>query len=335
MWPIFLRLVSMYFALSRVIGAKRGTLDTIVSPKPFSPWYFAGLFVISFMVRTPKSFKIDAPTPYSLESTGNPRSSFACTVSLPSSCRLYAISLCPKPIPRPSWPRKYTITPRPSAATFFIAISSWFPQSHRALRKMSPVRHSLCTLTSMFSPAAASALSPNTNATCSMPSTLDLYETAVKLPCSVGTRALAVRSTSTSRLRRYLTMSLIKTNFRSCFSANSFKSGSRAMLPSLSFTISHSTPAGPQPAMRAKSIAASVCPVLFKTPPSRYRRGNTCPGRTKSSATADGWPKRAIVAARSPALIPVFAVFKSTDTVNAVRMASSFSLLLTISGRFN
>ena len=36
------------------------------------------------------------------------------------------------------------MTPRPSAATFFIAMSSWLPQSHLVEWKISPVRHSLC-----------------------------------------------------------------------------------------------------------------------------------------------------------------------------------------------
>ena len=130
-------------------------------------------------------------------------------------------------------------------------------------------------------------------------------------------------------------MSEINTSFKSCFSAKIFKSGSLAIDPSLSLTISHSTPAGPQPAILERSIAASVCPVRFSTPPSLYRRGNTCPGRTKSSADASGDPSWAIVCARSPADIPVVAVFKSTDTVNAVRIASSFSLLLTIKGKFS
>ena len=66
------------------------------------------------------------------------------------------------------------MTPRPSAATFFIAMSSWLPQSHLVEWKISPVRHSLCTRTRTLSPDTASASSPYTNATCSMPSSLDL-----------------------------------------------------------------------------------------------------------------------------------------------------------------
>ena len=42
-----------------------------------------------------------------------------------------------------------------------------------------------------------------------------------------------------------------------------------------------------------------------------------------------------MVAARSAALMPVVDALRSTETVNAVRMASSFSLLLTIRGRLS
>ena len=59
------------------------------------------------------------------------------------------------------------------------------------------------------------------------------------------------------------------------------------MVPS-SFTISHSTPAGDSPASTARSTAASVWPARFSTPPSRYRSGNTCPGRTRSSGARAG-----------------------------------------------
>mmetsp|Transcript_15645 Transcript_15645/g.56193 ORF Transcript_15645/g.56193 Transcript_15645/m.56193 type:complete len:546 (+) Transcript_15645:353-1990(+) len=296
------------------------------------------------IVFTPKSRKMAAPTPYSRESTGNPKSSFACTVSLPSSCKLYARSLCPKPIPRPSCPRRYTITPFPSLATRCIAMSNWFPQSHRELPKISPVRHSLCTRTRTLSPSASdppfsfpsSSRLPYTNATCSMPSVSLLYETAVNAPCSVGTRALAVRRTKTSRLRRYLTRSLIKIIFRSCFFENSRSCGRRAIVPSASsFVISHNTPAAPRPESFARSYAASVCPVLFSTPPSRYRSGKTCPGRTNSSLCAFASPSFAIVAARSPAEMPVVDAARSHDTVNAVFIASSFSLDVTMSGRFS
>src|SRR3954453_6789051 len=55
-------------------------------------------------------------TPDSRESAGNPSSRFASTVSRPWSCNEYARSLWPRPIPRPSWPRRYTTTPWPSFA---------------------------------------------------------------------------------------------------------------------------------------------------------------------------------------------------------------------------
>ena len=52
------------------------------------------------------------------------------------------------PIPRPSWPRRYTITPAPSSSMRRIASWSCSPQSHFTLENTSPVMHSLCTLTS-------------------------------------------------------------------------------------------------------------------------------------------------------------------------------------------
>ena len=57
--------------------------------------------------------------------------------------------------------------------------------------------------------------------------------------------------------------------------------GTRDMVPS-SFMISQITPDGLRPARRARSTAASVCPARTRTPPSRARRGNTCPGRARS-----------------------------------------------------
>src|ERR671935_108952 len=53
------------------------------------------------------------------------------------------------------------------------------------------------------------------------------------------------------------------------------------MVPS-SFITSQMTPAGIRPASRARSTAASVCPVRSSTPPARALSGNTCPGWTRS-----------------------------------------------------
>ena len=60
--------------------------------------------------------------------------------------------------------------------------------------------------------------------------------------------------------------------FKSNFFAINNKSGKRAIVPS-SFMISTITPAGSNPAIRAKSIAASVCPALRKTPPAFAFKG--------------------------------------------------------------
>ena len=51
--------------------------------------------------------------------------------------------------------------------------------------------------------------------------------------------------------------------------------------------------------------AASVCPLLFLTPPGVYRNGTTCPGRVKSSAPAFGSLNNLAVYARSCAEMPV------------------------------
>ena len=105
------------------------------------------------------------------------------------------------------------------------------------------------------------------------------------------------------------------------------------MDPSSSLTISHNTPTGDDPAMRAKSTAASVCPARFSTPPARYLNGNTCPGLTNAAAVVSSDPSALIVIALSLADIPVVLVAKSTLTVNAVFIASLLLCESTISGR--
>ncbi|KAK2393241.1 bifunctional riboflavin biosynthesis protein RIBA 1, chloroplastic [Trifolium repens] len=54
------------------------------------------------------------------------------------------------------------------------------------------------------------------------------------------------------------------------------------MEPSSS-TISHRTDTGSKPASTVRSTEASVCPALFKTPPSLYFSGKIWPGRLKSA----------------------------------------------------
>lgn len=84
------------------------------------------------------------------------------------------------------------------------------------------------------------------------------------------------------------------------------------MEPSSS-TISHKTPAGSDPASMARSTAASVCPALFRTPPSLYFRGNICPGRLKSCGFESFDARANIVVARSraetPVVVPCFASY--------------------------
>src|SRR5579875_2799898 len=115
---------------------------------------------------------------------------------------------------------------------------------------------------------------------------------------------------------------------RPCAVANSRSSGSLAMVPS-SLTTSASTPASGSPASLARSTAASVCPGLRSTPPSAYRSGNTCPGRTRSAAVVAGSARRLIVVARSAAEMPVVTPSRaSTLRVKAVRMRSVFCELI-------
>ena len=133
------------------------------------------------------------------------------------------------------------------------------------------------------------------------------------------------KSTPISRLirlscfNRYSTKSLIVTNLRSNLSAIFLKSGKRAIEPS-SFKTSIKTPEGAKPAKWAKSMAASVCPVLLKTPSFLAFNGKICPGRPKSSGFVVGFTKDKMVFARSWADIPVVQPCpnKSTETVNGV-----------------
>src|SRR5262245_62295407 len=54
------------------------------------------------------------------------------------------------------------------------------------------------------------------------------------------------------------------------------------------------------------------------TPPSRARRGETCPGRARSDGLVAGLIAAITVAARSAAEMPVPAPFRSMGTQNAV-----------------
>ena len=75
--------------------------------------------------------------------------------------------------------------------------------------------------------------------------------------------------------------SFIETSLRSCFFAILNNSGSLAIVPS-SFIISTNTPASPCPASLARSIVASVWPVLRNTPPDFARNGKIWPGLARS-----------------------------------------------------
>ena len=116
-----------------------------------------------------------------------------------------------------------------------------------------------------------------------------------------------------------------------CFSAKHSNSGSLAIVPS-SFMISTMTPAGSNPARRARSTQASVCPVRCKTPPSLACRGKRWPGVTMSVLLVSGAIRVCTVVDRSKAEMPVVVLaLASTDTVKAVPMDSVFWLVM--SGR--
>lgn len=100
--------------------------------------------------------------------------------------------------------------------------------------------------------------------------------------------------------------------FKFSASANWRSFGNLAIEPSSS-TISHNTATGSNPAKIERSTEASVCPALFKTPPSLYLRGKIWPGRLKSSGLECLDARANIVAALSraetPVVVPYFASY--------------------------
>ena len=85
------------------------------------------------------------------------------------------------------------------------------------------------------------------------------------------------------------------------------------------------TPDGLRPASRARSTAASVCPVRSSTPPAFAFSGKMWPGWTRSRGRAAGSIATWIVCARSCAEMPVVMPSRaSTETVKAVWKADSF-----------
>ena len=117
--------------------------------------------------------------------------------------------------------------------------------------------------------------------------------------------------------RLYCCKSAMLVSTYPCFLQNRFSSGSRAISVGFSSdTISHKSPAGDEPANRAKSTAASVCPSRVSTPLSFARKGNMCPGRWKSLAFASCLDSRTLVFARSVALIPVVIPFSAVAQTN-------------------
>lgn len=87
------------------------------------------------------------------------------------------------------------------------------------------------------------------------------------------------------------------------------------------------------PASSARSNAASVWPGRVSTPRSRATSGKMCPGLRSSAARVLGSPSARMVLQRSDALMPVVTPSRrSTVTVKAVYISSSFSAVGTMSG---
>mmetsp|Transcript_22421 Transcript_22421/g.66762 ORF Transcript_22421/g.66762 Transcript_22421/m.66762 type:complete len:379 (+) Transcript_22421:919-2055(+) len=198
----------------------------------------------------------------------------------------------------------------------------------------SAVEPSGCTLTG--NACAVDVASPITTTMCSAPSRADVNVCTVSGPCRDVTVAVSDSVTSCSCRSRYRMRSAMEMHLSPCCLANSRRSGVRAMLPSRLLTISDNTPAGKEPARRARSTLASVWPGRTNTPPGRQRSGKMCPGRLKSAAVAAGSAMVRSVLARSDAEMPVVMPSRrSTVTVNAVYMVSSFSSDRTMSGRLS
>ena len=115
----------------------------------------------------------------------------------------------------------------------------------------------------------------------------------------------------------------METSFRSNFLATWASSPRRAMVPS-SFIISTIAPAGFSPASLAKSMAASVWPVLRSTPPSFALSGKICPGLLKSKGFMEGSTNAFTVFALSLAEMPVVTPcpLRSMEIVKAVSIGS-------------
>ena len=187
-----------------------------------------------------------------------------------------------------------------------------------------------CTRTGTMS---APATSPCTSARCTCSELCSLNNTASNAPAGVLMVYWPTRSTSFSRALRYSIKSAIVPIFSPWVSANSSNSGKRAISPS-GFITSQITADGVKSAKRVKSQPASVCPARTKTPPSRARRGNMCPGWTISLAPNFGLAATAIVRARSDAEIPVVTPSRaSIETVKFVPYCVPFSPAPTIIGK--
>ena len=183
---------------------------------------------------------------------------------------------------------------------------------------MSPVKHWECILTIgvLFEPSFFMS------ATCSIPVNSSRYPYISNCPNSVGKWVSTILFTCRSVFMRYLIKSATVISFIECVLANSNSSSRLAIVPS-GFRISQITPDGVRPANLAKSTAVSVCPDLFKTPPSLAIRGKMCPGRLKSFADEVLSFITCIVFALSNAEIPVVVPYFGSASTLCVKFVKS------------
>ena len=212
-----------------------------------------------------------------------------------------------------------------------MAWCSWSPQSHLREPKISPVIQLLCTLTKTGSSfchspfLSARWISPVFNCSNAISS---------NAPNLVGKLTRTSSLINVSFFKRYSIKSFIEISFRSNFFAISLSCGKRAMLPS-SFIISTKTPAGSNPAKRAISMVASVCPVRRKTPPFFAFNGKICPGLPRSSGFVFGFTNALTVLERSWAEMPVVHPSPSKSILTVKAVSCSEVLSVTIGCRFN
>ena len=162
-WPARCIFAFTYGRLWRLRVPYRGRRSWTSMPPARSASNFAGLFVNSRTLATPRAFSISTAATYSRSSAPKPSTPSASTVSRPCSCSVYARSLLASPMSRPSW-LMYSSTPPPDLAMCRRLPRSCSPQSQRRLPNRSPVRQAEWMRTGTGS--GHSSCWPTSTATC-------------------------------------------------------------------------------------------------------------------------------------------------------------------------